>query len=506
MSAATHVDELEPVIVRVSILGGHTQFDVGLPAHTPVAALLPAVIAQIQSRNPVRERAIAVDGDTDDPDEPVGTMPDPRRWTLAPIGDDPLPTHLSLFDSGVRDGALLALRPVRVGDSPVLFDDVIDALAELSATRFRHWTPDSARMVGYGVASVAAALAAATLVVGYYATADPHPWWPGLLAMSWTVGLLIAATLNRRHRVDAPTSAVATWSALMFAAATGATLTPGAASATTVVLSAAVVVVVAAVAHRVVGTSPTVLSAATTAVLIVGPAALCHVFAGTLAQVAAVTAAVGVAVVFAAPRLTSILAKLPLPSVPTAGDEIDATDAAPTAIDGIGAVGTVGLPKLESLAAKAVVAQAYLTGITVGAGLVAAAAAVIAATPWQGFDPRSAGYAVIVAAVLVLRGRSHTDLLQAGALVVSGAGVVGGLLVGYLVADVVSAPSGTLYVFALAATLFAGAVTFGVVAPRHHFSPVLRRAAELVEYLLVVSIVPLLLWILDLYQVVRSLR
>ena len=49
------------------------------------------------------------------------------------------------------------------------------------------------------------------------------------------------------------------------------------------------------------------------------------------------------------------------------------------------------------------------------------------------------------------------------------------------------------------------AATIGVVAPRHEFSPVQRRAAELGEYVLVATIVPLLLWILDLYQVVRNL-
>lgn len=507
MSAPTHVDELEPVMVRVSILGGHTQFDVGLPAHTPIAALLPAVIAQIQSRNPVRERPIAADGDTDDDAEPLGTLPDPRRWTLAPIGRDPLATQLTLFDAGIRDGELLALRPVRVGDSPVLFDDVIDALAELSSTRFRHWSPDAARTVGFGVALIAGALGALTLVVGYYATpSDPRAWWPAPLAALWTAALLVAAALVRRHRADPPTSAVACWAALIFAAATGATLAPGPASATTVVLSAAMVLVVAAVSHRVVGTSPAVHAATTTAALIVGLAALCQVFIGTVADVAAVTAAVGVGVVLAAPRLTSILAKLPLPSVPTAGEQIDAADVVPTAIEGIGAVGTVPLPKLASLTAKAVVAHAYLTGITVGAGLVAAIAAVIAATPWLGVAPRSACYAVIIAAVLVLRGRSHTDLTQAGALILAGAGVLGGQLVGCLIAGGAASPSGMFIVFCMAATFFGSAVVFGVVAPRHDFSPVLRRAAELVEYLLVVTIVPLLLWLLDLYQIVRSLR
>ncbi|GAB20723.1 hypothetical protein GOEFS_127_00060 [Gordonia effusa NBRC 100432] len=495
-------DPVEPVLARVSILGGHTQLDVGLPAHIPVAALMPALIEQIQSRNPLPARDSELDVDSEDI---VGAPPDPRRWTLAPIGSDPLPADLSLHDAGVRDGDLLALRSLRVGASPALFDDVIDALAELGTARFRHWSPDAARFVGYGCALAATAVGAVALIAGHFASGRLG-WWPTIIAALFCAGLMVAAVLVHLHGSDTPTVAVLSWAALIFAIASGASLTPGVMSSTTVVLSAAMVLVIAAGSHRVLGCSPTVHSAATTAALIVGPAALCQIFVGSVAQVAAATAALGVGVVFAAPRITAILAKLPLPSVPTAGDRIDAGDSAPTSIDGIDAVGAVTLPKVESLAARAVVGQAYLTGISVGAALVTVAAAVITTTPWYEFDTRTYGYVALIAAVLVLRGRSHTDLVQASSLILAGTGTLLIGLSGVLTARDALSDTAALSVFGCTALIFGCAVVFGIVAPIYDFSPVARRMAELVEYLLVVSIVPLLLWILDLYQIVRSLR
>ena len=59
--------------------------------------------------------------------------------------------------------------------------------------------------------------------------------------------------------------------------------------------------------------------------------------------------------------------------------------------------------------------------------------------------------------------------------------------------------------FALGILVVIGALVFGVVAPNQDFSPVMRRWAEIGEYILVALIVPLLLWLLDLYRMVREI-
>ncbi len=59
-----------------------------------------------------------------------------------------------------------------------------------------------------------------------------------------------------------------------------------------------------------------------------------------VAEVAAVVAAVGLLLIGLSPRLTILLAKLPLPPVPTAGAAIDVKDIEPQpSIEGIGAIG-----------------------------------------------------------------------------------------------------------------------------------------------------------------------
>lgn len=49
-------------------------------------------------------------------------------------------------------------------------------------------------------------------------------------------------------------------------------------------------------------------------------------------------------------------------------------------------------------------------------------------------------------------------------------------------------------------------VACGLVAPRIEFSPVMRRLAELGEYLAVGVIVPLACWIVGMYAFFRGLR
>jgi len=122
-----HAARIEPALVRVSVLGGNTQLDVGLPAAVPVALLIGEVVAQIQSRVPVQR----------DPDVESSTQPPERahRWTLALVGQEPLAPNRTLSESGVRDGDLLMLQSVDTGESPVLFDDVVDAVASATTTR-----------------------------------------------------------------------------------------------------------------------------------------------------------------------------------------------------------------------------------------------------------------------------------------------------------------------------------------------------------------------------------
>jgi hypothetical protein len=49
------------------------------------------------------------------------------------------------------------------------------------------------------------------------------------------------------------------------------------------------------------------------------------------------------------------------------------------------------------------------------------------------------------------------------------------------------------------------ALVTGVVVPRRRFSPVLRRSVDVVEAVLIASVLPLALGVMDFYRTVRAL-
>ncbi|WP_439032309.1 type VII secretion integral membrane protein EccD [Gordonia terrae] len=488
---------IEPQLVRVSVLGGNTQLDVGLPAGVPIAALIGDLVAQIESRNPTRHDPDDPDADARNPGRPHDRQ---NKWTLALVGQEPLPLHRSLSESGIRDGDLLLLTSTRTGESPVLFDDVVDAVARLNESQFVGWTATAARRVGYALALIAAVAAAASL-----AAVRPDTgalWYAGLSGLA-VLGLVTASTIVSRYYRDESTSTFLSLCAAPMAFVTGMILTPGSFGAAHLTLGFALTLVAAVVTYRMTAVGATAHSAVTSAALLgaLGCGARLLVDA-PVPDVAAVVAAVGLLMIGLAPRATILLAKLPLPPVPTAGAAIDVKDIEPRpAIEGIGAIGATALPKADALERRSYIANAYLTGIVGGLTAVTAVSAVLTAAPLAGFEWRNAVFAAIIGIVLCLRGRSHSDLFQAGTLIAGGSLVVIALLVGLAFGDdrwpVIGFALGILFVIA--------AFVFGVVAPEQDFSPVMRRWAEIGEYILVALIVPLLLWLLDLYRIVREI-
>ncbi len=487
---------IEPALVRVSVLGGNTQLDVGLPAAVPVAVLIGELVAQITSRIPVQR-------DQDDPDVDPSTQPPERhhRWTLALVGQQPLAPNRTLSESGVRDGDLLMLQSVDTGESPVLFDDVVDAVARLNDSVFATWSPTAARYSGY-VATLVATLGAATSLgltrLGGMGSTT------AIFGAIAALAFLVAAAVVARHYDDAPSATVLSASAMPFAFVTGLLTPPGTFGAAHLALGCALVLLAAVVSYRVTAVGPVTHSALTTAAALAGGGAVLALVADGMGveKVSAVVAAVGLLTVCTASRATILLTKLPVPPVPTAGAPIDLDVFEPTpAIEGIGAIGAIALPKVDALERRSHLANAYLTGIIGGATTVTAIAACGTAAPLSGFHAIAVAYAIVIGLVLCLRGRSYSDLAQAATQIAGGALTVIAVFVGLAVGD----PSPWALVgFGVATALAVVAVIVGRLAAAHDFSPMLRRSAELFEYALLLAVIPLLLWILDLYRIVRE--
>lgn len=479
----------EPDLTRISVLGGNTQVDVALPSSLPVAALLPDLVALIESRNPPRRN--------DDP-----SRDDKREhWTLSKVGQDSIDSHRTLNEAGILDGDLLLLKSVISRETPALFDDVIDAVGRLNDSRFTMWTARSARVMAYVVALVTSVVAAAILC-----TSRLHvdSWLPGLVSALLGIGFAAAAIIVVRYYRDTATATVLSACAQPLVFAGALLLTPHAFGAPHLTFACAASLLLAVLVYRVTAVGPMLHSAllfASLGGLIAAGVVL--IFGTSMVSTGAALTAIAVLCVLLAPRFTIAMARLPLPPVPTSGGPIDPIDAEvrPT-IEGIGAIGAMALPSAAALERRAYTANQYLTGTVLGIAVLAGIGALLAADPLHGFDWRTTALAVIVAIVLALRGRAHTDVAQTAVLVAAGAIVFTLLMVGLAV----GAGTSWIYIaFGLVLALGILALVTGVVAPQQEFSPVMKRTGEILEYTLVGVIAPLAFWVMGVYGAVRNL-
>ncbi|SDU54198.1 type VII secretion integral membrane protein EccD [Gordonia westfalica] len=239
---------------------------------------------------------------------------------------------------------------------------MVDAVARLNESQFVGWTATSARYVGYALALVAAVAAGAGLAASRI---DSGALWPAGLSGLAVIGLITAATIVARYYRDQLSSTILSVCAAPMAFVTGMILTPGSYGAAHLTLGFALTLVTAVVTYRMTAVGPTTHSAVTSAALLgaLGCGARLLIDAD-VSDVAAVVAAVGLLLIGLSPRLTILLAKLPLPPVPTAGAAIDVKDIEPQpSIEGIGAIGATALPKADALERRSYIANAYLTGI-----------------------------------------------------------------------------------------------------------------------------------------------
>ncbi|MFD4427855.1 type VII secretion integral membrane protein EccD [Nocardia sp. NPDC058497] len=479
----------EPELCRVSVIGGDTQLDIGLPATVPIAGFIGDLVALIRSRDPQLPA-----GDEDS--APVRA----QHWTLARLGQDPLAPSRTLTEAEVYDGELLVLSPVTRKESPALFDDVIDAVSRLTAGEFRGWSGSAARWTGLVLATVSIIAALALLAVS---RADSDPLIPAFALLGTGIAASAAAGIAVRKFTDPITANWLSLDALLLMFGGGALVVPGQLGAGNLLLGSVVLLVAAVLGYRVTGIGAGLFAAAITlsvfgavsgTIYLIWHPGLAKLFAGVLVAAVILLSSV--------PRVAAVTAWLPIPPVPTAGGAIDPTDheQRPT-IEGVGAVGAIALPSAAGLGERARIANQIQTGLVVACALAALIGAVGAADPFGPFHSGGVALAAVTAIVLCLRGRSYADLVQAATLITAGALTVLALLSG------LGLGHDALEFVAVALLLVAagGVIGFGVIGPHVEVTPVTRRMIEIFEYLLIITMVPLALWVMDVYSTARNI-
>lgn len=473
-------------LCRLTVLTEHTQVDLAVPHAVPVAMIVPGIVDLIDQHAPFGQHCAADLFGGEGHAEAI-------RWALSRLGQAPLDAARTLGEHGVRDGELLVLTPAERAAPTPLFDDLMHNVAAVDADSYRRWGPGPARAMGAVVAAAAALVGSATLLTARSAADSIAGALAALVVavLAITAGALVSRVYRDRYAATALVGC-----ALPLAFTAGALMVPGHLGAAHLFLGSVTCGVFAVLAVRAGGVGLALCTAASTGAVLAGAAAA----AGMLTDqprhvIGAVLGAVALAGLAIAPRLSILLATLPLPPVPSPGTPLD-PDEPDSDVGGVPAA-------FEGLQTRARRAHRYLTGLVCAMSLTTAAGALMSARLFAGDRIYWPGtiFATVCAIVLMLRGRGHSSLTPAAALIGSGAATLALLVTGAAVAG--TGPS--LALFALAVLGAGAALTLGMLAPEHAFSPVMRRSVEIVDYAAIAAVVPLACWVSGLFATMRGL-
>lgn len=449
---------------RVTVVTPTARVDVALPVEGTLAELVPQLV-RMSGAAPT-----------------VGAAVNPG-WTLARLGGAPLEAGLTVAGAGVDDGEILYLQPRGRSSAPMLFDDVVDAIASAAQSRRGVWGTAVARRTAL-VAAVLAFLGATLLVLP---TSD-SPWTAvpiGALALV----LLAGGMAVSRAWGDSVAGAICGIAAVPVAFVAGLSVLPDRElfpfQAGPFALAGAAVAFTAVVALFAVGDrGPLFVGIAVAG----GGAAIATGITAIVPTDAIDTAAVLVAVATAlgtlSPMLSLRIARLPLPRVPADVETFRADEGA-----------TFGRDVLDQTTA----AEQVLAALLAALGTLAAGSAVVLLV--GGPDVWAWVLAGVAGVAWLLRSRSYVGTEQRIAAVCTG------LVVIVFGALRLVASGGTLGVAigaGAAAVVGAVLVIYAHRVPHSGRSPYWGRFFDVVEFLCLLAIIPLAGQVLDLYTDLRA--
>jgi type VII secretion integral membrane protein EccD len=447
---------------RVTVVTPYARVDVALPVRATLAELVPQLI-----------RLAGAEGQA---------SPERPGWVLSRLGGGAFPAGMTVTAAGIRDGDVLYLNPRERQVAPLVFDDVIDAIASAAESRAGAWGPKVAQRIAI-VAAAVLAVGAAALLLHSLSGSPLAPVACGALAI---LLLLAGGALARAYgEVDAGVAAAA--AGLPSALLAGMAVVPphafgfgsGALSLGLAAVTLYGVCVVVAVPHRVAWFVAVTVAVAFGAI----GAAVLVLTSSAPAGVAAVLPVLATGLGAVAPMISLRLATLPLPTVPSDMDSFRA-DEKPT-MD-------------ESVLGQTSTAEDMLTGLLGAFGLVVVGSVVVLTLGTSLWQVALTG---VLAVVWLLRSRSYSGAAQRMVLV--GTGLLTLAELGVWLA----AHGDQLSQFAACAVLAVGAVVSVIYAGRvrrGRRSPHWSRFLDVVEFLALLALIPLAGAVLDLYAAIRG--
>jgi type VII secretion integral membrane protein EccD len=453
-------------ICRVTVIGPRRRVDIALPTQVPFADLFPTVA-----------RFCGLDQDD--------LVKEPGGWVLQRLGQPPFGLSATPESEGLYDGELIYLRPKSVEMPTLESDDVAGDIASVHDGSDR-WAPTDAPKVAVAAATTAL-LAGAVLL----ARSGPHWGVPALVAGVIAVVLLASAVAVSRAAGQTVVATTLGCTALPYAflagvAGVAATVHGGSQSAflhgnALGTLSGFALVVVAAIvaAAGVARGLPAFFGLALAGFF--GAVAAGITYADPTMVPAGAAALVTIPALALGPFLPPIafrFAGLAMPRVPASADDLR-NDAL--------------LSPQKDVKSRAVVADNVVTGAVSGMA-VTGAGAEIALGFGHGWLP--ALTLAVLGCAIALESRLFRGRVQRLALMAAGYAGLAWLAVMYG------------HVANVAALVVAGGlvVAIGSWLPGHRPSPFWGRAADVVDTLLIVAMIPLALGVADVLTFMRGLH
>lgn len=453
-------------LTRLTVVTSSTRMDLAVPVEMTVAELMATLVDTLGPD--VADEGAAAGG-----------------FVLQRSGETALDPSMTLRAAQVRDGEMLHLR-MQEGQMPeVAYDDVLEAVADGVLRRSRRWSDDdTARASSWFAALCVGFVLVSCLLSG--------PSWVAPASVAGGLALLlvgVAVVLDRAFERPG-TALVAAGFAIASSLACGAMalggdLTVADFGADQLFPAAAAAVLVATLCRvllsRGVGGFTAVIG---TGLLAVAGSLAAGVAELDAAATAAFTAGIALLVSPVIPVVSFKLSRLALPHVPTGAADLRAET---ESVDGM------------RVLRQAVLADQYMTGIvTALAATLGGAALLLAGGDWV-----QVVLAAVLGGIAALRARLFTGRAQRLAMLVAAAVATIAVLTG--IATSVESTTTRLALLLGVAALALAMFWLVVVLPGRRYAPPSSRAADVVEALLVLSVLPLILGIIGVYERVREL-
>lgn len=453
---------------KVTIVAPQSRVDLALPADVPFADLLPTLLRY--TRPDLADDAMTNGG-----------------WVLSRLGGVPLDPSRTSAQLDIRDGEMLYFTPRAQVVPEVVFDDVVDAVATGTQERGGRWQAANARR--FALALGVCALVAGALV----ALAAGPPQLPGaLVALAVAVALVLTALVASRALSDSRSGVTFGLIGVVYGGISGLLVLAGDRSlsdltaAHVLVGGAAMAVFASLAAVAVADATQVFLAAAAVGVAICLGAAVDLIFGGTPAAGAAVVFALAFALLPATPMLAYRMARLPIPTVPNDPEELR-TDT--TTVDG------------QWVLVQSKRADEFLTAMLGWVAAVGLGAAVVLAI---GHTLASLILCSVLALLLLIRARWFLGLGQRLPLLIAGSVGLGAVALAVFLAT--STTQRLTMVLGMLIVLAVISVGYGLAGAGRRISPVWARVLDITETVLIVSVVPLVLWVCDLYGWILSIK